>query len=158
MAYYGTADGLTAYADGVGMTMPAGNAAAALTRASGWLDGRYGRRFPGARAGGFSQERAWPRTGATTAEGFEVPANVVPPAIVAATYEAALRELAGPGSLSPDYLASDAVTKFKAGSVELTFATPDASLGAGAAQPVFTVIDEMLADLLVVRLPAVLVV
>jgi hypothetical protein len=158
MASYGTEAGFTAYAGSVAATIPAGNVPAALSRASAYIDGRYGRRFVGTRTGGYAQERAWPRTGAVTAEGFAVPADAVPAAVISATYEAALRELAEPGSLSPDYLASDAVTKLKAGSVELTFATPDASLGSGASQPVFTIIDEMLADLLVVRLPAVLVV
>lgn len=158
MAAYGTAEGLAAYAASLGTSVPAGSVAGALLRASAYIDGRYGRRFSGARAGGFAQERAWPRAGATTAEGFAVPADAVPLAVVNATYEAALRELAEPGSLSPDYVAGDAVTKMKAGSVELSFATPDASMGAAAAQPVFTVIDEMLADLLVLKLPAVLVV
>ncbi|RAI34534.1 DnaT-like ssDNA-binding protein [Rhodoplanes serenus] len=157
MANYGTEAGLAAYAASVGATVPAGAALPALVRASAYLDGRYGRRFVGTRAGGYAQPLAWPRDGAVTREGFAVPADAVPAAIENATYEAALRELAAPGSLSPDFVAAEQVKREKVGPLETEYRDVTA-LGADAARPVVTVIDEMLADLLCAPVPAVLVV
>lgn len=155
--HYGTEEGFEAYAGEVGATVPAGEVLPALVRASAYIDGRYGARFVGVRAGGYVQALAWPRTGAVTREGFTVPADVVPTAVENATYEAALRELASPGSLSPDYVAAQQVTREKVGDLEVSYANT-VSLGADALRPVVTIIDEMLADLLYVRPPAVLVV
>lgn len=157
MANYGTTEGLTAYAGQVGTPLPAGAAQPALVRATRYIDGRYGSRFTGKRAGGYAQSLAWPRSGARTREGFAIPADVVPDAVVSATYEAALRELAAPGSLSPDFVAGQQVTKEKVDVIEVTYADAS-SLGADAIRPVVTIIDEMLADLLVPVVPGALVV
>lgn len=157
MANYGSEAGLTAYAASVGATIPEGAVLPALVRASAYIDGRYGRRFVGTRAGGYAQALAWPRSGAVTREGFDIPANEIPPAVVNATYEAALREMAAPGSLSPDYVASSQITREKVGQLETEYADTS-TLGVDAVRPFVTVIDEMLADLLFLRLPGVLVV
>lgn len=157
MANYGTTSGLTAYAATVGSTVPVGDAQAALVRATRYIDGRYGQRFTGKRAGGYAQALAWPRAGAVTREGFAVPPDVIPEAVVNATYEAALRELASPGSLSPDFVAAQQVKREKVDVIEVEYAAT-AALGADAVRPVVTIIDEMLADLLFLPLPGVLVV
>jgi len=157
MANYGTEAGLAAYAESVGATVPAGDVQPALVRASAYIDGRYGLRFVGVRTGGFAQAQAWPRTGAMTREGFSIPADIIPDVIGTATYEAALRELAAPGSLSPDYVASQQVTREKVGEIEVAYVST-ATLGADAVRPVVTVIDEMLAQLLYQPIPGVLVV
>ena len=157
MPNYGTEAGLLAYAESVGATVPDGDVLPALVRASSYIDGRYGSRFVGVRAGGFAQAQAWPRTGAVTRDGFAIPPSVVPDVIGNATYEAALRELAAPGSLSPDYVASQQVTREKVGEIEVAYANT-ATLGADAVRPVVTVIDEMLAELMSRRVPGVLVV
>ncbi|CAL8972850.1 hypothetical protein RHODGE_RHODGE_01022 [Rhodoplanes serenus] len=157
MAYYGTEAGLAAYAALVGASVPAGAVLPALVRASAYIDGRYGRRFVGIRAGGYAQALAWPRTGAVTREGFAVPDGAVPPAVENAAYEAALRELAAPGSLSPDHVAAEQVKREKVGPLETEYRDVTA-LGADAIRPVVTIIDEMLADLLFTPLPGVLVI
>ncbi|MBI5111857.1 MAG: hypothetical protein HZA68_07780 [Rhodovulum sp.] len=157
MAHYGTEVGLAAYAALVGASVPAGAVLPALVRASAYIDGRYGRRFVGIRAGGYGQALAWPRTGAVTREGFAIPDSAVPPAVENAAYEAALRELAAPGSLSPDYVAAEQVKREKVGPLETEYRDVTA-LGAEAVRPVVTIIDEMLADLLAAPLPGVLVI
>jgi len=157
MPNYGTEAGLAAYAASIGATVPAGAVLPALVRASAYIDGRYGSRFVGVRTGGYAQAQAWPRTGAVTRDGFAIPPSVIPDVIGNATYEAALRELAAPNSLSPDYVASQLVTREKVGDIEVAYASA-ASLGADAVRPVVTVIDEMLAGLLCQAIPGILVV
>lgn len=70
---------------------------AALVRATAFLDGSFGCRWPGER---YSQDQAldWPRCYAWDRDGW--PLADVPKGIVAATCEAALIELASPGALS----------------------------------------------------------
>lgn len=157
MPNYGTEAGLAAYAASIGATVPAGAVLPALVRASNYIDGRYGNRFVGGRTGGYAQAQAWPRTGAVTRDGFAIPSGVVPDVIGNATYEAALRELASPNSLSPDYVASQLVTREKVGDIEVAYASTT-SLGVDAVRPVVTVIDEMLAGLLYQPIPGVLVI
>lgn len=119
---------------------------AALVRASSWLDGTYGDRYSGKKTGGRSQELLWPRTGATDVECEEIEEDEIPREIEYATYEAALRELASPGSLSPDYVASERVKQEQVGDLSVTYME-----GAGSAddvKPVVSVIDGILASLL----------
>lgn len=127
MSIYGDLEGALAYhaargnaawsADGVTDEQRT----AALTRASSWVDG-YRSRFPGRKAGGRAQEREWPRVGASDAEDNEIADDEIPVEIEQATYEAALRELVEPGSLSPDLERGGAVKRLKAGSVEIEYA------------------------------------
>nr|WP_234895473.1 DnaT-like ssDNA-binding protein [Sinorhizobium meliloti] len=76
---------------------------------------RYKPNFSGRRTGGYSQERAWPRTGATTYFGEAIPSNETPVAIINASYEAAFVELTNPGSLSPVVTGSQTVKHEKVG-------------------------------------------
>lgn len=94
---------------------------AALTRATSWVDG-YRSRFPGRKVEGRSQELEWPRIDAVDADGEDIADDEIPVEIEQATYEAALRELVEPGSLSPDLERGGAVKRLKAGSVELEYA------------------------------------
>ncbi len=84
--------------------------------------------------------------------GDPIQPDEIPEEVERATYEAALRELVAPGSLSPDFLASEVVTKEKVGPIEVTYAeaAADAQL---PNRPVVPAIDEILAPLL--RTPAV---
>jgi hypothetical protein len=75
-------------------------AEAAARRATAWIDGEYGPMFIGTAASA-SQALEWPRTGAWF-RGEELPSDTIPRQIVEATCEAAIRELAEPGSMSPD--------------------------------------------------------
>lgn len=127
---------------------------AALIRASAWVDATFGRRFPGARAHGRSQGLAWPRSGATDADGEAIAVNVIPVEILRATAEAALRDLASPGALAPDIVplstSGGTVKKQRKwmdgiGGSETEYTEGSAS---GPSQPVFPVIDGILAPLL----------
>lgn len=81
---------------------------AALLRASEALDGQYGARFPGKKAGGRAQERAWPRIDAIDHCQHEaIPDDEVPVGVAKATYEIALAELQAPGSWNPSFIAGE---------------------------------------------------
>ncbi|MGA5718118.1 DnaT-like ssDNA-binding protein [Pseudomonas atacamensis] len=142
---------------------------AALIRASVYIDGRYRKLlasgvwqslFPGVKTEGRGQAREWPRTGAEDYEGHAIPSDQVPVEVEQATYEAALRELVEPGSLSPDFVAASTVKRQKVGPIEEEFSVAAGADGAASVRPVIIIIDEMIAPVLVARytLPAVFVV
>lgn len=161
MEHYGTEAGFAAYIAVMKITLPcdvqSGYATSALVRASRYIDGRYGKKFIGSRTGGYAQALAWPRTGAVTRDGFAIPSNVVPVAVEYAAYEGALRDLTSQGTLSPDFVASEQVTREKVDVIEVSYANTSA-LGADAVRPILTVIDDLLFDLLCAPLPGILVV
>lgn len=119
---------------------------AALVRASQALDAVYGARYPG-HVTSSVQELLWPRTGVVW-RGSELADDVVPPPIVRATYELALRELVRPNSILPD-VTPGSVKKSVAvsGAVSVTYAVD--SDPAKAMQPVIAIVDGILADLLI---------
>lgn len=102
--------------------------------------------WPGRKIGGRNQALQWPRTDAKDRAGDSIDASSVPIEIEHATYEAALRELIAPGSLRPDYVAADQVTREKVGPIEVEYA--DAAAGTIPTQPVVSVINAILAPLL----------
>lgn len=73
--------------------------------ASEWLDGTYGSLWIGTPTGGFTQERQWPRTGATTTTNppYTFPDDEIPEQVVNATYEAGWHQGMKPGSLTVDF-------------------------------------------------------
>lgn len=119
---------------------------AALLRASVWLDGTYRALYPGTKAGGRSQVRDWPRTDATDLAGEEIADDEVPTEIEEATYEAALRELVSPNSLSPDFTIAQQSKREKVGSIEVEYRD---ALFADAYLPIVTVVDGILSTLIV---------
>lgn len=130
---------------------------AALIRASAYIDGKYQQQnscgrwesmFSGAKTGGRAQELQWPRTGATDNEGAAIPPTEVPAEIERATYEAALREIVAPGSLSPDYVASEAIKRQKVDVLEIEYQAAATAEGGVPTRPVLTVVDELVAPLL----------
>lgn len=130
---------------------------AALVRGSDYVDWRYRRTgdgcassFPGVKTGGRSQDREWPRTGAVDRNGDPIPSDEVPVEVIRATFEAAYREALEPGSLSPDYVPSQLVTREKVGPIEVSYSDPS-KLGSNPNSPVVTVIDEILAPILFKR-------
>lgn len=142
---------------------------AALIRASVYIDGRYRKLlasgvwqslFPGVKTEGRGQAREWPRTGAEDYEGHSIQSDQVPVEVEQATYEAAMRELVEPGSLSPDFVAASTVKRQKVGPIEEEFSVAAGADGAASVRPVISIIDEMIAPVLVARytLPAVFVV
>lgn len=158
--HYGTLPGALAYHtaranaawSAEGVTDP--QRTAALVRASTWLDGEYGARFSGAKTGGRSQQLQWPRTGAMDAEDNEIEDDEVPFEVENAVYEAALRELANPGGLTPDIVGTERILREKVGDLETQYA--DAA-DPNAAKPVVTIIDGILAGLLVTKATSTIV-
>ncbi|MGO8368871.1 DnaT-like ssDNA-binding protein [Rhizobium ruizarguesonis] len=164
MAGYGSNAAFTAYADAAGYVVPEGTSAdqitAARQRGSLVID-RYEARFSGKRTGGYAQERAWPRTGASTYYGEAIPSDLVPIAIENASYEAAFLELTNPGSLLPVVTGSSTVKREKVGQLEVEYAT-SSSMSVddlvALATPVVTVIEGLLWPFLCPVLPGILVV
>lgn len=118
---------------------------AALLRATTWLDGSYRDRFPGKRTHGRTQALQWPRIDAADTEGSPIASDEIPQEVIDAACEAAIRELAEPGVLSPDYVPAERVTAETVGPISIRYA--DAK-GDDAARPVATVIEDILSGLL----------
>jgi hypothetical protein len=119
----------------------------ALRRATEWVDATYRTRWQNIGLPVYPRVQAleWPLSGITDPYGYDVNHLTIPTEIINATSEAALRELAAPGSLSPDYLASESVKTATAGPVSVTYMD---NAGAGAAMPILTIVDGILARLL----------
>ena len=117
----------------------------ALRRGTAWLEATYRARWPGYRGNGRAQALDWPRYGVTDLDGWVVDPVSVPVEVINATCEAALRELSAPGSLSPDYVASEQVASTTAGPVSVTFR---ATGGVGAVLPILTVVDGILSRII----------
>lgn len=164
MAGYGDKDAAQAYWTAAGYVVPDGTTdaqiTAALQRGSLVID-RYEQKFPGRRTGGFAQERAWPRTGASTYYGEAIPEADIPAAIINASYEAAFLELTNPGSLSPVVTGSATVKREKVGQLEVEYSvgsTVSVEDIVANATPVVTSIDGLLWTFFRPVLPGIMVV
>lgn len=159
--FYGTVEEADAYHDdrgNVAWTNCSTSKEAALLRASGYVDamgrhelpnGTWASLFAGTKVGGRGQLREWPRKGAYDYQGNAIDETEVPIEVRYATYEAALREVSEPGSLSPDYVPSAMVKSQKAGPWEEEyFAPPD---GAASVRPVVSIVMDLLAPVLLSR-------
>lgn len=159
--YYGTTGDADAYHAAHGNTAWTGSAelkAAALLRGSVYVDslgrkllpsGIWVTMFVGKKTGARTQLRSWPRTDAVDIDGNAIGANEIPVEVLQATYEAALREIAAPGSLMPDFTPSAQVKREKAGPWEEEYFEPAA--GTNPDQPIITAILDILAPLLIAR-------
>jgi len=127
MSGYGDDTGFEAWMTATGRSVPvsAPSSAVLRQRASDYLDALYGARFTGYPTGGLDQERAWPRTGAT-AQGQAIASDVIPPAVVRASYAAAWHEANNAGSLSVATSAAAAVKREEVGMIKTEY------FGAGA--------------------------
>lgn len=144
-SYVSVAD-CEAYCTARGLTFSTGatpDKEAALRRATSYIDGAYRARFIGWRTNGRAQALAWPRRDAfDVATGEYLVSDEIPPELVAATCEAAVRELAEPGALAPDLERGGAIRSLKAGSVGIEYA------GNAPVATTFTAIENALAPLL----------
>lgn len=162
--YYGTIANADEYHTARGNTAWTGTdpaKLAALTRASQYIDA-MGQRdglslFPGTKTDGRAQVLAWPRTGATDWSGAAILPDEVPVEVLYSTYEAALRELVTPGSLSPDYVPGAQVKREKVDVLETEYmGTAD---GVNPVRPVVSIVMDMLAPVMVPSVsPAIYVV
>lgn len=116
----------------------------ALRRATAWIDATYRGRFPGARLNGRSQALEWPRRDAYDAAGEFIGSATIPGEVVAATCEAAVRELAVPGGLAPDVTPGQVVKQEQVGPLSAIYAGRS---DAAAFLPVVAVVDGLLSGL-----------
>lgn len=157
MENYGTLAGADAYHSVRGNAAWTGADAAklaALVRASTFIDGMgqrplksgaYTSLYPGTKTGGRPQLLAWPRTDATDQDGVDIDPVTVPAEVERATYEAALREIAEPGSLSPDYVAAQQIKREKVDVLETEYLAPQGTPNApNPARPVVSVVLDIL--------------
>lgn len=148
MAGYGDDAALTAWLGATGHTLPVGAPTLAVLRerGSGFVDGSYEARFVGIRAGGFAQERSWPRSSAVLVSGETVPDDVIPFAVINASFDAAYAEASTPGSLSAAGSASSRVKREKVeGAVEVEYQASSANSNIVAdLTPVLTTVEGLL--------------
>lgn len=164
MAGYGDDAGFTAWLAGEGYTLPAGSPTAAVLRQRGsrYIDATYGARFSGRPAGGIAQERAWPRIGAVAgpaiAYGSQVtpiPEDVVPIAVIEASYHAAWQEATSPGSLLGSVVSGSGLVKREKvdGAVEVEYAVSEATDLASASRVIIPTVEGLLSPLLIPDVP-----
>lgn len=94
--------------------------AAALIRATDFLDGLYRARWAG-RPTTPAQALCWPRAYAWTPSGL-LPSDALPAALVRACCEAALRELQEPGGLTPDIYPGERAISEVVGPLQVDYA------------------------------------
>jgi len=122
---YGDPATVAAYAVKFGKTFatsPAAPAEAACREATRWLDATYRARFPGCVTNS-DQALEWPRRGVCY-RGAVLPSDTIPQQILDAFCEAAIRELATPGTLAPDIEAGASISEIAAGSVDIKYGGP----------------------------------
>lgn len=122
---------------------------------------RYERYFSGVRTGGFEQEHAFPRDGATTYYGQAIPNGTTPVAIANASFEAAWLEFGTPGILSPVVTGSSMAKRKKVGQLEIEYSTStstDIDDLVRLATPVVTTIEGLLWQFMTPVLPTIAVV
>lgn len=124
MAGYGTDDGFSTWMAANGYVLPTGAPTVAILRQRGsaYIDGMYGARFSGTPVDPLTQVRAWPRTGATLSRyGTPIPENLIPTAVIEASYFASLQEANAPGSLNPAATGAGQVKREKVDVIEVEY-------------------------------------
>lgn len=157
-SYFSLADG-AAYAALRGLTFPSSGTAAeqAARRGSTYIDWAFNSRFPGRRRGGRNQSFEWPRVYASDAFptdgvlydtfGTAIPEDEVPTEVKNAAIEAAVRELASPNSLLPDFTASAVKKRVRVGDLEVEYAS--ASIDPNDSRPIVPMLAAILRPILV---------
>ncbi len=160
---------LNTYCSDHAITIPNGDARAALIRATQYIEGNYRGRWPGARVKYRGlQSLSWPRFGAYANDesrinysalqlagayadnaypysiGYYIQPNEIPVEVIQAVCEAAIRELLIPGYLQPDLTLTN-IKSEDAGDTSFEY-----FVGRGAI-PLITVIDGILAPILLTR-------
>ena len=118
----------------------------ALLRGSEYVDFMFRSQFPGYKTDLRSQVREWPRIDAFDIENNSIASTEVPVEVEYATYEAALRELASPGSLMPDVtLGKQIKTASVDGAVSVEYV---GAIGAHGMRPTLSVVQSIIAPVL----------
>jgi hypothetical protein len=149
VAGYGDDSAFSAWLTENGYTLPEGAPSPAVLRNRGsqYIDAVYGSRFLGSVVDPV-QERQWPRESAIV-NGKLIPSDVVPTAVINASYYAAYQEAVKPGSLSVVGTSSGAVKRVKVGQIEKEYQTAKDTGGTAASiTPLISIVDGMLAPYL----------
>ena len=138
---YHAARGNTAWAAG---SDP--NLTIALLRGSEFIDFTYRGRFPGYKTLLRDQVREWPRNPAWDIELNSISSTTIPVEVEYASYEAALRELATPGILTPDIIPGEQIKRARVdGAVEVEYV---GVVGVQGMRTMLTIIGGILAPVL----------
>lgn len=148
MAGYGDDTAYEAWLTANGYTVPdsAPSSAVQRQRASVYIDATYELRFPGERTSA-SQERAWPRTGATVF-GSSMASSTIPQQVIDASYMAAYLDANGLISLSRVITPGERVKRQKVGDIEREFFDPQNASMIAPNAAASSLIDGMLAPLI----------
>lgn len=147
-SYISVADTL-AYATLMGLTWAPGTTAlaeGALRRATVWLEARYRNRYIGYKVNRRNQALEWPRHDAYDRNDDYIPFTTIPVEVIKANAEAAIRELADPGSLSPDITTGEIEKRIKVEGIEIEYANVSGTIS--EQRPISTVIDDIMGNLL----------
>lgn len=144
---YGDDQGFTAYITAHGLTLPATAPDVAVLRALGsnYIDAAYEWRLAcSSRAGGFSQELAWPRKGHRV-NGQDVPSDLIPQAWINASYRAGYLNAVTPGWSTASVNAARQTKREKVDTIEREFfsAADAAGTDAAAGMPSDSIINGM---------------
>jgi hypothetical protein len=113
----------------------------AIIRATQAIDSLYKGKWKGNQTEYGTQELEWPREEAYV-NGVELDDDLIPASLKKAVAEAALKELATPGTLTPDLDRGGEIKKIKADVVEIEY------MDGANATTTFTAIDGLLGDLI----------
>jgi hypothetical protein len=151
MAGYGDDTAFAAWLTEEGLTLPGGAPAPAVLRQRGsrYIDATYGDRFVGEPTDGIDQDRAWPRSGAVV-HGVSIADDVVPNAVIEASFLAAFQEATSPGSLSGGAVSGTALVKRERveGAVEVEYAVSEKTDLAAASRVILPAVEGILAPFL----------
>lgn len=142
-----------------GFELPEGAPQLSVLRLKGseYINSFYGPKFKGYPIGGVAQEDSWPRDGASV-YGQIIPSDLIPQAVINASYEAAWYEANNPGKLMVVTTPGGQVKRRKVDVIEIEYFEGGAS-GAANATPVLSTVEGLLAPFLKpVHEPLVLVV
>lgn len=157
MAGYGDDSGFNSWLSENGYVLPGDAPTPAILRQRGsvYIDGQYGSQFTGSPTGGFAQERAWPRTGAT-AYRASIPDDVVPTAVIQASYHAALYEAQNPGGLAVSATGTGNIKREKTDVLETEYFAGSGDALADAT-PTLSAVEGLLAPFLIAEIEGSLV-
>lgn len=135
---YGTDEGFETWLATMGYTLPDDAPTSAVLRARGsaYLDGTYEAHWCGQRTDGVTQEDGWPRTGAKIHCKTAIATDVIPVAVVTASYRAGWLEASTPGILSGSASGGGRIKRQKVDVVEREF-FDDGKAEAGSGGPAF---------------------
>lgn len=155
MDSYGTVQGFEGFMADEGLSVPTGagspSSQVLLRRGSAYLDATYSARLQGAPTGGIDQDLAFPRIDVRphfgSVVGDTIASDVIPKAVVRATYYAAWYEGNNPGSLAAAASLATQIKVEKAG--DTSFEYLSSGNAAADAQVIFPVVEGLMAPFLI---------